>query len=151
MDFQLIARHNPVSTRELVRRAKDAAREHDVRRKETFERNRTEDARNAATAISNWLIEIGFTGPTCEQIVEEVRREFAQREQDGTLPPPPGRHRLSLEKLVLRCRPKTTVPDNADSVSWYAEWLCRWTFCAFPDAFVRDEALAHAVQKQWNR
>jgi hypothetical protein len=148
---QLLARHNPVSIREMVRRGKAAAREHDVRRTETFERKRAEAARNGATAICNWLIEIGLTGPSCEQIIEEVRREFAQREQDGSLPPPPARHRLAIKELIQRSKPKSPIPDDAASISWYHQWLFRWTFCAFPDAFVKDEALDIALQQQWMR
>lgn len=46
---QLLARHNPVSTRELVRRAKDAIRQRESRRQEAFELRRSEAARNAYT------------------------------------------------------------------------------------------------------
>ena len=148
---QLLARHNPISTRELIRRGKAATLKQKVQDQTAFERRRTEAARKGAVDICNWLREIGFTGPTCEQIVEEVRREFGQREQDGNLPAHPLEKRPPLQTLIERSRPKGPIPNDASAVSWYAQWLCRWTFFAFPDSVVRDEALDIALQQQWKR
>jgi hypothetical protein len=43
------------------------------------------------------------------------------------------------------------IPDDPSVVNWYALWLYRWTFFAFPDSAVRDEALDIALQKRWKR
>ena len=151
VEYQGLTRCNPISTRELVRRAKAATRQRETERQEALDRQRTEAASEGAKVICNWLREIGFTGPACEQTIEEVRREFAQREQGGNLPSPPPKHNLSLQELIQRSRPKTPLPNGASSVSWYAGWLFRWTFFAFPDSFVRDKALDAALQQQWKR
>jgi hypothetical protein len=148
---QLLARHNPISTRELIRRGKAATLKQKVQDQTAFERRHTEAARKGAADICNWFREVNFTGPTCEQIVEIVRREFGQRGQDGNLPAPPLQKLPPLQTLIERSRPKGPIPGGASSSSWYAEWLCRWTFFAFPDSVVRDEALDIALQQQWKR
>lgn len=148
---QLLARRNSISTRELVRRGKAATLQKEVQHQTAFERQRNEAARKGAVDICNWLREIGFTGPTCEQIVEEVRREFGQRGQDGNLPAHPLQKLPPLQTLIERSRPKGPIPNDASSVSWYAQWLCRWTFFAFPDSVVRDKALDLALPQQWKR
>ena len=148
---QLLARHNQISTRELIRRGKAATLKQKVQHQAVFERQRNEAARKGAVNICDWFLEIGFTGPTCEQIVEEVRREFSYREQDGNLPAHPLQELPTLQTLIERSRPKGPIPNDPSVVSWYALWLYRWTFFAFPDSVVRDEALDIALQKQWKR
>jgi hypothetical protein len=44
-----------------------------------------------------------------------------------------------------------TDEDHIDIVAWFAQWLCKWSFFAFPDADMRDAALDLARQKQFRR
>lgn len=148
---QLLARSNSITTRELVRRSKAATLKKQVQHQKAFERQRNEAARKGAVDICNWFLDIGFTGPTCEQIIDEVRREFGYREQDGNLPAHPLQELPPLQTIIERSRPVGPVPNDPSVVSWYALWLYRWTFFAFPDSVVRDEALDIALQKQWKR
>ena len=45
-------------------------------------------SQNAANQICDWLANQRLNGSAGEQIIEEVRREFADRELLGILPPP---------------------------------------------------------------
>jgi len=78
-----------------IRRAKAAIRQREAQLQVAFERQCIEAAREESVVICKWLCDTGFSGPTCEQIVEEVRREFGQRERDGSLPAHP------LQKIFL--------------------------------------------------
>lgn len=69
---------------------------------------------------------------------------------DGSLPPQvPEDPKLSSEELIRKWRPIPTRPDGgATSISWYHQWLFRWSFYAFPDSEIRDLALDLALERQ---
>lgn len=148
---QDLARRNQISTNELVRRAKHAKRRQELEREESAQRAQEHRIRDAAASICDWLTATKFAGPTCELIVEEARREFAERERIGNLPQHPIHPLPTLDALIDRCKPTTPDPGGAASVTWHAQWLVRWSFFAFPDPYVRDSALQIAAEKQWTR
>ena len=148
---QVLAQQGKISTNELVRRARAAGLRKSARHREALELERAHAARKAANTICDWLAERGLPGSYGEQILEEVRREFADRELDGSLPPCPRRAEIPLHTIILRSKPNRPIDDNAASIRWYHEWLFRWTYHAFPDQVIRDTALDLALQKQWTR
>jgi hypothetical protein len=105
-------------------------------------------AAQAAQLISNWLNQTELYGPACEDIVNEVRWEFAAREAGGTLPAPP-KVNVALDEIIRRSKP--AEDPEIDIVAWYAQWLCGWTFFAFSNPDIRDQALDLALQQQCRR
>jgi transposase len=150
-DDQGLARHNLITTNELARRGKAAKLQRAERHIATLEVQRAGSARQATDQICNWIIKERIYGSYGERIIEEVRNEFDLRERDGSLPTLPDHAALSLNELIRRSKPKRPLDDNAASVSWYAEWLCRWSFFAYEDPAVRDNALEQALERQWKR
>lgn len=45
-------------------------------------------------------------------------------------------------------RPPAIVNAEIGEISWYADWLARWSFYAFRDGLVRDMALNIAIESQ---
>jgi hypothetical protein len=41
-----------------------------------------------------------------------------------------------------------SVNPDAESIEWYADWLARWAYFAFPDEIIRDRALNIALDKE---
>jgi hypothetical protein len=144
----LLFRQGKITGNELVRRSRAAALRRDARHREEIELKRERQALKAADCISKWLLKTRLNGPNREMIVDEVRREFAMREADRSLPASP-KIRLPLDEIIRRSRP--APDDSIDIVAWHAQWLCRWSFFAFPDEDIRDDALDLALQKQWGR
>ena len=148
---QNLAQQKQISTNELIRRGQAAKLKRAEQQREMLEIKRTRSAFKGADQICRWIYEQQISGPDGESIIEEVRREFAMRDQDGSLPAIPNKALSPLEELILRCRPEKAFPNDASSVSWYHEWLFRWTYYAFPDPIVRDMALEQALEQQWRR
>jgi hypothetical protein len=151
IEDRVLAHQGKISTNELVRRAKAAGLERIARHREVLALERTKSSRKAARLICNWIADTDIYGPDGERIIDDVRREFDLREVDGSLPPPPVNLELPLAELIQRCRPKWSPDNNASSVTWYTQWLCRWAFFAFPDEDIRDSALDLALERQWRR
>jgi hypothetical protein len=144
------AQNRDITTNELLRRAKDHAARRQAQRQQAAKIDAQHAAQKAADSICQWIIQENISGPDGERIIEEVRREFALREQGRSLPA----HKfpkLPLEELIRKSLPARPHEDNAESVSWYHQWLFRWTFFAFPDPEVRDQALELALERQWKR
>jgi hypothetical protein len=144
------ARRGKISTNKLLRRAKDGVSRRAAQRRQAAKRDQQFAIQTAADSICEWIAQEKVSGPDGERIIDDVRREFALRQQDGSLP----NHnfpKLPLQELIRRCRSKRTHEGNADSDNWYHEWLFRWTFYAFPDSAVRDSALELALERQWKR
>ena len=147
----VLARQGKISTNELVRRAKAAGRKREARHREEVALERERAARQAARKISDWLAAHNLQGPWGERVIEDVRWEYAGRERNGSLPPCPTGFEISFKELVDRCEPKWPMDDNVDFLNWFHEWLCRWTFFAFPDPYVRDTALDIALETESHR
>ena len=148
---RLLFRKEKITGNELVRRAEAAGLRRAARRRESIEQKRKRQTLKAADHISKWLLETQLNGPNCEMIVDEVRREFAMREADKSLPLPPTVS-LPVAEIIRRSRPPELTEDNKiDIVGWFAQWLCRWSFFAFSDEEIRDNALDIALARQCKR
>jgi DNA-binding transcriptional MerR regulator len=152
VEDKILARRGEISTNELARRSKAAGQRRAARHREEIGLEQARETRIAGNAISSWLAQEGLSHAWGELIIEEVRRDFADRELTGQMPPyPSGVLELPRQELIRRCRPTTLPENNADSIDWYHQWLWRWAFVAFPDPVVRDDALELALQQQWKR
>lgn len=145
------ARKGQLSTNELVRRAKAESARKSAQREKDLKRDKERQVLNGTKLICDWLRHEQVYGPDGERIIGEVRRELAMREQNGSLPKHPEHIELEIMELISRSKPKSPRDDNAGSNTWFAEWLCRWAFYAFPDSDIRNKALELALGKQWKR
>jgi hypothetical protein len=151
LEDQDLARRGQISTTELIRRGEAANMQRAEQRGQWLLSKRARSTRKAADSICDWICEQQVSGPDGELIIEEVRREFATREQLNRLPEYPERAVPPLQKLIKRCRPERALPNDESTIDWYHEWLFRWAFFAFRDAVVRDQALEQALERQWRR
>jgi hypothetical protein len=142
------ARQGRLSTNKLLRRAKAHIERQAARQQAERQQERQRQATKAATLISNWLNQTELNGPACEAIVNEVRWEFAVREGSGALPAP-STVSLPFDEIIRRSKP--AEDPEIDIVAWFAQWLCRWTFFAFSNPDIRDQALDLALEQQCRR
>ncbi len=102
--------------------------------------------------ICKWIETEGISGVYGENIVDETRRILAETEANGTLPKITAPRGVPIAEIIQRTRPKPSPPGveplEEGSVPWYADWLARWTFFAFPDSSVRHSALDRALDIQ---
>ena len=81
-----------------------------------------------------------------ERVIEETRSILFSNKQSGTLPKSaslaPG---TPVDFIIERTRPPWSLNPDTESAGWYADWLARWVFFAFPDEVVRDRALNIAL------
>ena len=137
-----------ISTNELARRAK-AAGHRSVKRHETLTIDRDREVRKAADLICDWVLQTTLFGPARKMIVEEVRRKFRNMKEAGLHPSAAAPHDTPVSKIIERTEP--ALDDRIDITAWFAQWLCKWCFFAFPDQEIRDDALDLAFQKQLMR
>jgi len=145
----LLARKGRITTRELVRRSGAAKASRMAEDKDKEELERTKAAKKGCESVCKWLNEETRSGAYGEAIISEARRILAMAEQDGKLPrvqSPPAD--MPLEEIVGRCRPPESINTDVGSVSWYADWLARWAFFAFPSSVIRHRALNLALDWQ---
>lgn len=143
------ARNGSISTSELARRAITALQRQAASQQANARQERARQAIDGAKLICRWLRQTQFHGPSCEMIINEVRRELAMRQSDRTLPAPPTTLNLPVVEIIRRSKPAELTDDGIDIIAWYAQWLCRWTFFAFPDPDIRDNALDTALEQKW--
>lgn len=148
---QALARQGRISTNELVRRSKAANIRRAERHRQAIALQRNESARKGADLICSWLLRTGLHRPSCEMIVDEVRRQLAMQDAVRSLPATSQTITLPVDKIIRHCKPPELADDSIDIVAWYAAWLCRWALYAFPDADVRDQALDQSLNGQWRR
>ncbi len=147
----LLARKGEITFNELVRRARSEKAKREISRRDIEQQKRSKKALKGATIICKWLVQTGLAGPSCETIIENVRRELAEREQQSALPPERATH-LSTDEIIRRMKPPELKPDDDLSIDgWFQTWLCRWVFWAFPDSGIRSAALDVALERQWKR
>jgi len=151
IEDRVLAREGKISTNELVRRAKAAGREREAQHREEVALERERAARQAANKIKNWLAGHSLHAPSCERVIEDVRWDYALHDSRKDLPPSPKNLEIALPDLIDRCRPVFPRGDNAEDLNWYRDWLCRWTYYAFPDPYIRDTALDIALEMVWRR
>jgi hypothetical protein len=81
--------------------------------------------------------------PRCgsrEAIVKEVRHKFITMKEAGLHPSvtaPPN----TLVSKIIECTKPALIDGRIDIVAWFAQWLCKWSFFAFPDEDIKDKAL----------
>jgi hypothetical protein len=151
-DLQL-ARDGKISTRELVRRSKAAAKRRKTDQEEVERKaialKRAEDARCGSKLIYDWLEEKGLSGAHGESVVNEARHILAKAELSGTVPKPTLLSQgLSIAEIIQRCRHLIPTDPDPKEVWLYPDWLARWALEAFPDIVTRHEALGIALGEQ---
>jgi len=139
---RLLAKKRKISTRELLRRSKAAAKLTKAKDLEALELKRTKQAHMGATVIAEWLKDEKLRKTTAaEEIVNEARRTLAAAKFFGKLPQFASPAGMPTAEVIQRFRPTEPLNGEIDMVAWYAAWLARWSFFAFPDEIVRDRAL----------
>jgi hypothetical protein len=151
LEDQDLARRGQISTTELIRRGQAANMQRAAQKDQELLSKRARSTRRGTDLICDWICEQQISGPDGELIIEEVRREFATRNQLNKNPEYPKRAAPPLPELIKRRRPERPLPKDESSIDWYHEWLFRWSFFAFRDAVVRDQALEKALERQWKR
>jgi hypothetical protein len=151
VEDRALARRGLISTNELVRRAKAEGSRRAARNREEIRLERERHTLRAADRICKWLLETQMNGPSCEMIVNEVRRKLHGMAQAGLHPTRVAPPDTPIDEIIEQTRPPAIKDDCIDVTGWYAQWLIRWTFFAFPDEDIRDNALDLALEKQWGR
>jgi hypothetical protein len=146
---QALARKGKISTNELARRAKAGLRPTKHHQSLTIDRDR--EIRIAADHTCDWLLQTQLFGPAREMIVKEVQRKFRMMKEAGLHPAAVARHNPAVSKIIVHTKPPVHVEESVDIVAWFAQWLCKWSFSAFPDKDIRDSALDLALQMQTGR
>ena len=143
-----LAQQGKITTNELVRRAKAAGARRSAKHREALALQNIQDAREASRKICQWLLEEGIPGSYGEQIVAEARRQLAVAELTRKLPrdtPPPD---MPVGGIIRKCRPAGPKPEDAELISWMAQWLALWAAYAFTDPDVRLQAIDLALEIQ---
>ena len=136
---------------ELVRRSRAAGLKRAARNREEIKLERERQTLRAADRICEWLVETQMNAPNCEMIVDEVRRKLWSMAQAGLHPDRVAPPDTPIDEIIEQTRPPAIKDARIDIAGWYSEWLCRWSFFAFPDEDIRDNALDLALQRQQNR
>jgi len=74
-------------------------------------------------------------------IVDEVQRKFRNMKEAGLQPSAIALPGMPVSQIIKRAKPPALTDGRIDIVAWFAQWLCKWSFFAFPDEDVRDAAL----------
>ena len=143
---QVLAREGKISTNELVRRAKAACLRPCAQQREEIALERTLEPGKATDLICDWILQTQLFGPAREMIVKEAQREFLAMREAGLRPSLAAPSGMPVSQIIERVKPPTD--NRIDIVAWFAQWLCRWSFFAFPDEHIRDTALDLARQRQ---
>jgi hypothetical protein len=99
------------------------------------------ETRKATGLICDWLLQTKLHGPSREAIVKEVRHGFLGMTQAGLHPSAIASPGTPVFQIIERTKPRALTDDRIDIVAWFAQWLCKWSFFAFPDEDIRDKAL----------
>ena len=77
-----------------------------------------------------------------------MRHKFITMKEAGLHPSALTPPATPVSRIIERTRPPTLVDDRIDIVAWFAQWLYKWSFIAFPDEDIRDNALDLALKMQ---
>lgn len=144
---QDLARRGQISTNDLARRGDAAKKRRAEPPPEVVEAPRLKSVDEGADLICNWILKKDLYGPDRIRIIKEVCLEFKIRKENHSLPPLTKHASLPLNVLIQRSKPKRPIDVEEAALSWYAEWLCRWSFFAFEDSAIRDSALKQAIKR----
>jgi len=146
---QVLARQGRISIRELARRAKDNLALRADKEHKALERQRMQACQDVCRSICDWLAQERLFKSDGELIINDSRRQLADAEASGQLPPhPPAPLGSSMETIIERLRPPRPVDDGIVPLAWYAAWLMRWVYFALPDSLSRHQALGLALKNQ---
>ncbi len=146
------ARQGMISTNELVRRAKAERQRREKKAQQAAEREGERQANEGAKLICDWLEKNRVSGPDGERIINQVRDKFIQAMMSNVpLPAISVPARRSAAELIELCRPKRPIPNDAENINWYADWLTWWVLYVFADPNARHQALDIALERQWKR
>jgi hypothetical protein len=120
-------------------------------RREVAEAHRATSAGQGADLICKWILKEEIDGGCGEQIAAPVRKDFADRERNGSLPELPGHRTIFLDERIERSKPKRLVDEKVTANQSTAKWHCRWTLYAFKNPDVRDGSVELALGPQWKR
>ena len=143
---RVLAQEGKISTNELIRRAKAGSRL-SAKGREKLVIDRDLETRSAADLICDWLLQTKMFAPVREMIVKEVQRKFRTMKEARLHPSVVALTEALVSQIIKRVKPH--ADDSIDIVAWFAQWLCKWSFFAFPDENVRAAALDLALEKQW--
>ncbi len=141
-----LARKGNISTNELVRRAKSVSLPPSPQPREMDPLERVRQTRIAADLICEWLIQTELFAPARRAIVEDVQRKFRLMRETGLHLPVVAHSNTPISGIIKQTKPP--ADDRIHIVGWFAQWLLRWSFCAFPNEVIRDTALDLALQRQ---
>ncbi len=145
-----LARQGKISTNELVRRAKSTS----LRRAEdrpAAALARAREIPEAADLICGWLLQTQLYGPARQMIVKEVQRKFLFMKEAGLHPSVAAPPAMPAFQIIERTQPPALKGNSIDIIGWFAQWLTQWSFFAFPNEDVRDNALGLALERQAKR
>jgi transposase-like protein len=128
-----LARQGKISTNELVRRARAADLRRSPDNSEALALERTEETLKAADLICDWLLQTQLFGPARKMIVKEVRHKFITVKEAGLHPSVTAPHDSPVSEIIKRAKPPALADGHIDIVARFAQWLCRWSFFAFPN------------------
>jgi hypothetical protein len=143
---RVLAKNRAISTRELIRRGKAAEAQRKAKEREAFDLKCTEEAQKAAAIITKWLREQNLSPVYGEAIIDEARRIFASTRPEDLPKCAPPTAGTPVAKIINAL--KLPMNPDASPVAWFAFWLARWAFFAFPDEQVRDKALNMALDAE---
>ena len=149
IEDKLLFRQGKITGNELVRRSRAAGLRYAARHREEIELERARQTLKASDHICKWLLQTQMNGPNSEMIVDEARHAFHAMAEAGLRPAGVAPPDTTVTKIIEKTRPPELKDDSIDIAGWFAQWLCRWTFFAFPDQDMRDDALDLALQRQW--
>ena len=144
---QELARQGKISTNELARRATAGLRR-SVKHRETSALDHDRELRIAADLICDWLLQTQLNGPARKAIVKEVQHKFLGLKEAGLQPSVTAPHDTPVARIIKCTKPPALTDGRIDIVAWFAQWLCKWSFSAFPDEEIRDNALDLALERQ---
>lgn len=147
-----LARAGKISTRELVKRAKQAAEAEAQEIKASRNEWCAREAKKWSTSICLWLQEQNLAWTHQETILDQTRRELDEVESRGGLSRLTVPEGMKLDEIKERTRPKAHRWDPNDScwksslaLYFFVEWLGLWTLAAIGNRTVQDAALAEAL------
>ena len=136
------ARAGEISSRELLRRANVRKQQQEAAAIKRAKADREDQARSSCESLLAWFAVEQLSAAHAEQIVDRTRQHLVACEMEGSLPKTGARAGMSVEEVIKRVRPAQR--HDVSSVEYYAVWLARWLYLAFPSPHVCHKALDFA-------
>jgi len=148
VEDRLLARNGQITTSELVRRSRAAGRARAAKNNEELKLERGRQTLHAADLICKWLVETQMYGPDCKQALDDVKRKLQGIIPAELLPTIQASPDTPIDQIIEQTKPPAFKEEyKFDIAGWFTEWLYNWTFYAFHDVGVRDNALDLAIKR----